>query len=120
MIILSKNCRCLLLEEQLGVNLFPQLTEEQKRNTYQTTVDGNGKANSAIQYSHWDAEESVCRRFHRAAQSAQKNFKSGSTQSEVVVAPLTKGTGIDAADQKDAIVKQLVDALLQYILQLLR
>jgi endonuclease G len=36
-----------------------------------------------------------------------------------VVAPSTKGTGIDAADQ-DAIVKQLVDALLQYILQLLR
>ena len=108
------------LEEQLGVNLFPQLTEEQKRNTYKLPLTATAvKANSAIQYSHWDAESQCAEEVSSEQLKAlQKNFKSGSTQSNTGSTVKT-GTGIDAADQ-DAIVKQLVDALLQYILQLLR
>ena len=108
------------LEEQLGVNLFPQLTEEQKRNTYKLPLTATAvKANSAIQYSHWDAESQCAEEVSSEQLKAlQKNFKSGSTQSSSGSTVKT-GTGIDAADQ-DAIVKQLVDALLQYILQLLR
>ncbi|HAE64741.1 MAG TPA: endonuclease [Acinetobacter johnsonii] len=108
------------LEEQLGVNLFPQLTEEQKRNTYKLPLTATAvKANSAIQYSHWDAESQCAEEVSSEQLKAlQKNFKSGSTQSSSG-STVTKGTGIDAVDQ-DAIVKQLVDALLQYILQLLR
>lgn len=46
------------LEEHLGINLFPQLSEEQKRNTYHlplkaTAVKAHGKP---IEYSNWDAE----------------------------------------------------------------
>ncbi len=45
------------LEEQLGINLFPQLSEEQKRNTYKLPLTANAvKANTPIAYSHWDAE----------------------------------------------------------------
>ena len=45
------------LEEQLGINLFPQLTEEQKRNTYHLPLTANAvKANQKIAYSNWDAE----------------------------------------------------------------
>ncbi|NEU34236.1 DNA/RNA non-specific endonuclease, partial [bacterium LRH843] len=92
------------LEEQLGVNLFPQLTEEQKRNTYKLPLTATAvKANSAIQYSHWDAESQCVEEVSSEQLKAlQKNFKSGSTQSSSD--STTKGTGIDAADQ-DAIVK---------------
>lgn len=48
------------LEEQLGMNLFPQLTEEQKRNTYNLPFKATQvKMGQKIAYSHWDAE-SLC------------------------------------------------------------
>jgi hypothetical protein len=64
------------LEEQLGVNLFPQLTEEQKRNTYKLPLTATAvKANSAIQYFTLGCGKSVCRRgFIRAAQSLTKKL----------------------------------------------
>lgn len=45
------------LEEQLSINLFPQLTEEQKRNTYNLPLTVNEvRTNKVIDYSYWDAE----------------------------------------------------------------
>jgi len=102
------------LEEQLGINLFPQLSEEQKRNTYKLPLTANAvKANTPIAYSHWDAE-SQCAEDVSAEQlqALQTEFKrSGSSPAS--------GASIDA-DTQDAIVKQLIEALLQYILQLLK
>lgn len=102
------------LEEQLGINLFPQLSEEQKRNTYKLPLTANAvKANTPIAYSHWDAE-SQCAEDVSAEQlqALQTEFKrSGSSPAS--------GASIDA-DTQDAIVKQLIEALLQFILQLLK
>lgn len=45
------------LEEQTGLNVFPQLTEEQKRNTYKLPLSSNDLAlDKEIEYSYWDAE----------------------------------------------------------------
>lgn len=45
------------LEELLNINLFPQLTEEQKRNTYNLPVSSKEiDINNEIEYSYWDAE----------------------------------------------------------------
>lgn len=45
------------LEELLNINLFPQLTEEQKRNTYNLPVSSKDlDLNNEIEYSYWDAE----------------------------------------------------------------
>ncbi|EAO7613886.1 DNA/RNA non-specific endonuclease, partial [Salmonella enterica] len=106
------------LEEQLGINLFPQLTEEQKRNTYKLPLTRNAvKANQKIEYSNWDAESQCAEEVSKEnLQALQREFKSSGSSSSTSSA--TGGT-IDNATQ-DAIVKQLIDALLQYILQLLK
>ena len=104
------------LEEQIGVNLFPQLTEEQKRNTYQLPLTANAvKAKQDIAYSHWDAE-SQCAEDVSADQikAAQQSFSSGSSKAATSSVP-----SLDAGTQ-DAIVKQLIEALLQYMLQLVK
>ncbi len=108
------------LEEQLGINLFPQLTEEQKRNTYKLPLTANQvKANKEVEYSHWDAE-SQCAEAVPAAQikALQKQFQPNGQGS----ASSTTGLQIPKVDDetKDALVKQLVEALLQYILQILK
>jgi endonuclease G len=47
----------MLLEELLNINLFPQLTEEQKRNTYNLPLSSKDlNLNKEIEYSYWDAE----------------------------------------------------------------
>jgi endonuclease G len=103
------------LEEQLGINLFPQLTEEQKRNTYKLPLTGNAvKANQKIEYSNWDAESQCAEDVsEEKLQALQREFKSSGSSSS------TAGAAMDSATQ-DAIVKQLIDALLHYILQLLK
>ncbi|MFW1941861.1 DNA/RNA non-specific endonuclease, partial [Acinetobacter junii] len=70
------------LEEKLGSNLFPQLTEQQKRNIYHLPLSAQQvKANKEIIYSHWDgksqcAEEATT----EAIQEKQKQFSSGQSQ----------------------------------------
>ena len=106
------------LEEQLGMNLFPQLTEEQKRNTYKLPLNAKQvKVNKEIEYSHWDAESQCAEEVSQDKISAlQKQFqpKSGSTTTSDVQLPKVD------PETKDALVKQLVEALLQYILQILK
>lgn len=46
------------LEDLTGINIFPQLTEDQKRNTYNLPLKASAvKATQKIAYSHWDAEK---------------------------------------------------------------
>ena len=102
------------LEEQLGINLFPQLTEEQKRNTYKLPLTANAvKANKPLEYSHWDAESQCAEDVApEQLQALQRQFKSGGSTATA------SGTTLDA-DTQDAIIKQLIEVLLHYILQLM-
>ncbi|NNP74314.1 endonuclease [Acinetobacter defluvii] len=104
------------LEEQLGINLFPQLTEEQKRNTYKLPLTANQvKANSKIEYSHWDAESQCAPNVSTdQLQALQKKFQPQKNSTSSVDLPQ-----VDQQTQ-DALVKQLVEALLQYLLQILK
>ena len=108
------------LEEQLGMNIFPQLTEEQKRNIYKLPLNANSvKAHQEIPYGNWDAESQCAEDVSKDQLLAlQKKFKSdGLSQSSNNCE--SSQSGMDQSTL-DAIVKQLVEALLQYILQLLR
>lgn len=104
------------LEEKLGVNLFPQLTEQQKRNIYQLPLTAaQVKANQDIKYMRWDAESQCAEEADTASiQAQQKQFASGQSQTAESKLPQ-----IDE-ETKQALIKQLVDMLVQYFLQLLR
>ena len=106
------------LEEQLGINLFPQLTEEQKRNTYRLPLTAKAvKANQKIEYSNWDAESQCAEDVSKEnLQALQREFKSSGSNTSTSSAT---GGAIDN-DTQNTIIKQLIDALLQYILQLLK
>ncbi|WP_180002501.1 MULTISPECIES: DNA/RNA non-specific endonuclease [unclassified Acinetobacter] len=111
------------LEEQLGINLFPQLTEEQKRNTYHLPLTANAvKANQKIAYSNWDAESQCTEDVPKEdLEKLQREFKplASSSASTSNTSSSVNKNGIDH-DTQDTIVKQLIEALLQYILQLLK
>ena len=104
------------LEEKLGINLFPQLTEQQKRNIYQLPLTAaQVKANQDIKYMRWDAESQCAEEADTASiQAQQKQFASGQSQTAESKLPQ-----IDE-ETKQALIKQLVDAMVQYFLQLLR
>jgi endonuclease G, mitochondrial len=104
------------LEEKLGVNLFPQLTEQQKRNIYQLPLTAaQVKANQDIKYMRWDAESQCAEEADTASiQAQQKQFASGQSQTAESKLPQ-----IDE-ETKQSLIKQLVDMLVQYFLQLLR
>lgn len=109
------------LEEQLGMNIFPQLTEEQKRNTYNLPLKANAvKANQEISYSHWDAQSQCAEDVSEDKLLAlKKQFKSDSLSEKNVNISSSNSSSVDP-DTQDAIVKHLIEALVQYILQLLR
>ena len=114
------------LEDLTGINIFPQLTEDQKRNTYNLPLKASAvKASQKIAYSHWDAESQCAEEVSADELTAlQKKFKSSSvssTPSAAAASGENKGSAptIDPNTQ-DAIVKQLIEGLLQYILQLLK
>ena len=104
------------LEEKLGINLFPQLTEQQKRNIYQLPLSAaQVKASQDIKYMRWDAESQCAEEADTASiQAQQKQFASGQPQTAESKLPQ-----IDE-ETKQALIKQLVDAMVQYFLQLLR
>lgn len=104
------------LEEKLGINLFPQLTEQQKRNIYHLPLSAQQvKANKDISYSHWDGQSQCAEEAtNEAIQTQQKQFSSGQSQPAE-----SKFPQIDE-ETKQALIKQLVDALVQYFLQMLR
>ena len=66
------------IEEKLGINLFPQLTEQQKRNVYRLPLTASQvKPNQKLDYLHWDGE-SQCEQDLSAEQiqALQDQFKS--------------------------------------------
>ncbi|MDM1246177.1 DNA/RNA non-specific endonuclease [Acinetobacter sichuanensis] len=114
------------LEEQLGINLFPQLTEEQKRNTYKLPLNSSQvKATGKVEYSHWDAE-SQCAPSVSADQikTLQKQFQpaNGTSNSQSSSSSTPAQGNVPKIDEQvqESLVKQLVDVLLQYLLQILK
>ncbi|ENU83674.1 hypothetical protein F974_01228 [Acinetobacter sp. CIP 102159] len=104
------------LEEKLGVNLFPQLTEQQKRNIYQLPLTAaQVKANQDIKYMRWDAESQCAEEATtESIQAQQQQFASGQSQSTESKLPQVD------EETKQALIKQLIEALVQFFLQLLR
>lgn len=104
------------LEEKLGINLFPQLTEEQKRNTYKLPRTANAvKANKPLEYSHWDAESQCAEDVSpEKLQALQNEFKSSSPSKGTAT---TTSIGLDSSE---SMVKKLLEAVLQYVVQLLK
>ncbi|OTG96636.1 endonuclease [Acinetobacter sp. ANC 4654] len=113
------------LEEMAGINIFPQLTEDQKRNTYNLPLKATAvKATQKIAYSHWDAESQCAEDVSSdKLTEVQKNFKSSSVAATSNMTTQTNADQNEAptvdTNTQDAIVKQLIEALLQYILQLI-
>lgn len=112
------------LEDLTGINIFPQLTEDQKRNTYNLPLKASAvKATQKIAYSHWDAESQCAEEVSADELNAlQKKFKSSSASSANLI-PAQENNGSAATNgpnTQDAIIKQLIEGLLQYILQLLK
>jgi endonuclease G, mitochondrial len=112
------------LEEQLGINLFPGMSEEQKRNTYKLPFKATAvKANSKIEYSHWDAESQCAEDVSNTQiSSLQKEFKGNLVSAQQVETSTQTATSTDEQDAntQDALLKKLIDMLLQFILQLLK
>ena len=116
------------LEDKIGINLFPNVSEEKKRNTYHLPLTATAvKANKEIAYSHWDAE-SQCAEQVSSSQlnSLKKEFKSTnlvtsvlSSSSEQTEAPSNSAQN-GSSDSDTALFKKLLQMLLEFILQLLR
>ncbi|ENU93204.1 hypothetical protein F971_01250 [Acinetobacter vivianii] len=104
------------LEEKLGINLFPQLTEQQKRNVYQLPLSAQQvKPNKDISYSHWDGQSQCAEEAKTdAIQAQQRQFTSQSSE-----ATGSKFPQIDE-ETKQVMINQLINALVQYFLQMLR
>lgn len=119
------------LEDLININVFPQLTEEQKRNTYKLPLKASEvKANQKIAYASWDAESQCAEDVSKETlQALQSEFKPSSSSVAADAAPQVdtktennESTNTAPADSsaQNAIIKQLLDALLQYILQLFK
>lgn len=106
------------IEEKLGINLFPQLTEQQKRNVYRLPLTASQvKPNQKLDYLHWDGE-SQCEQDLSAEQiqALQDQFKS---KNRFFWTDGNKSSSIDE-ETRNAIVKQLVEALVNYFLQIMK
>ncbi|OTG84451.1 endonuclease [Acinetobacter sp. ANC 5054] len=110
------------LEELTGINIFPELTEDQKRNTYRLPLKATDvKQNSEIAYLHWDAESQCAADVAEdQIQALQKQFKSNGGSSTNSSSTETHSTSSGNSTDQDALVKQLIEEILQYILQILK
>ena len=104
------------LEERLGMNLFPQLPEKQKRNIYNLPLSASQvKANREIAYSHWDGKS-------QCAEDATTEQIQAQQQQFIAQPAETMESKFPTIDEatKQALIQQLVNALVQYFLQLLK
>lgn len=110
------------LEELTGINMFPQLTEEQKRNTSRLPLKASQvKANQAIGYLHWDAS-SQCAEEVNADQllSLQKQFQPKMrAQGESNASGHHSSAGQSGQQGSGDAGQKVIDALLNYVLQML-
>lgn len=109
------------LEDQLGINLFPQLTAEQKRNIYKLPLRGSQvKPNQPLAYSHWDGASQCAqdvsseqlKALQKKFQPAQAMLAGGTTKS-------TQAQGSGTAGESD-LLKQVAENALHYLLQILK
>lgn len=104
------------LEQKLGINIFPQLNEDKKRNIYKLPLTaGQVKANKPIDYSHWDGV-SQCASSVSADEikALQKKFQSKSTaNAAVTTAPSTT----EHASALPDLVKQVIGTAVNTFLQ---
>lgn len=116
------------LEEEIGINLFPQLTAEQKRNTYQLPLKATQvKANQKIEYLQWDAESQCAEDVaSKDLQALQKQFVApkSSNMGESTSSSSNESGQADQQDEpkldestQDIIIKRLIEIVLQYLLQ---
>ena len=109
------------------MNLFPQLTAEQKRNTYQLPLKATQvKANKKIEYLQWDAESQCAEDVsHDNLKALQKQFEppkstglndSNTAANNSNTSNQNEAPKIDEETQ-DAIVKRLIEIVLQFLLQ---
>lgn len=116
------------LEDLININIFPQLTEEQKRNTYTLPLKASDvKANKAIVYDHWDAESQCAEEVAKAdLEALQREFKrAGASNTSVNNTATNENSNAPvessgSSDPQGALIKQLLEALLQFILQFLK
>lgn len=119
------------LEEMVGINIFPQLTAEQKRNTYQLPLKATEvKVNKPIEYSHWDAE-SQCAEDIPSDQikALQKKFIAPSSMSNVSTTTSTSSststqtnnhqTSQNHEDSSSSAQAQVIESLLEALLKFL-
>ncbi len=108
------------LEEQLGMNLFPQLTEEQKRNTYKLPLNATAvKAGKKLEYSHWDAE-SQCAEDIGSEQIKQTQQQFGQQKTGTATGSDENGSSPSPENAAPSWIKQLLTMLLQFLLQFLK
>lgn len=115
------------LEDLININVFPQLTEEQKRNIYNLPLKASAvKANQPIVYSHWDAESQCAEEVPKQQLEAlQHDFKraggSLSSASSTTASDTSATTDTQQShDPQGVLIKQLLEAVLQFILQLVK
>lgn len=116
------------LEEEIGMNIFPQLTSEQKRNTYKLPLNVTQvKANQSIAYSHWDGESQCAEDVASdQIQALQKQFTNSgkyleSTSTDQSSIENMPNAQVDADEQiKQDVIKKVTSSIWQYILQLLK
>ncbi|TCM70996.1 endonuclease G [Acinetobacter calcoaceticus] len=107
------------LEELLGINIFPQLVEETKRNTYQLPLSGSQvKANKKINYLNWDGR-SQCGENVTADQvkALQKQFQPNSTQ--VSSGDRPSSSNPTQTDSQNGLVQVIIEILQNFLLQIL-
>lgn len=123
------------LEEMVGMNVFPQLTSEQKRNTYQLPLKASQvKANKTIEYSHWDAEsqcavdipsdqiKALQKKFvapKSMSTTTGTNSSSTATENNTANNQSTQSHEENSSPQAQ-VIESLLDALLKFLMSLFK
>lgn len=112
------------LEEQIGINLFPHLSEEKKRNTYKLPLTANAvKSNQKIAYLHWDAESQCAEDVPQAKLSQlQKELKSSARNMapQPTETPNVVNSNNEKGDSQQAFLQKILQLILEFVLQLLK
>ncbi len=107
------------LEEQLGINLFPQLNEDKKRNTYKLPLSASQvKPNQKIAYSHWDGKSQCAQGVSADNMKAlQKQFQPQSGAKEISTTTAPSTTTASGESTITDLVKQIISAALRSLMQ---
>ena len=109
------------LEEMLGINLFPQLSEDKKRNTYNLPLNLNQvKVKREINYLNWDAESQCAEDVNSKTLNAlKKEFKGENTTVTVNDDSPSVPENSSEPSLQESIIRHLLDELFNYLRRLL-